>query len=254
MRDLKNPDKTSREFTVETSKKCRSLIDDLDNKDKNVRDKAHQVLVAEGQTTLKPLVEALSYPNKKIRSEAGKILDEINIDWVGYANQNTIAALINDLDDEDGFARIRIRNFLVMIGKRATNPLIEALENKTGIARWEVAKALERIHDPRAIEALIKALDYEPFEIRWLAAEGLVAIGSIALIPLLHRLIEKPGSEWLREGAHHILRCNKDVDLRLILQPVLGALEDSESTLQVPLAAKVALDSLEERIFWALNV
>jgi HEAT repeat protein len=84
------------------------------------------------------------------------------------------------------------------------------------------------------------------FDIRWMAAEGLINIGRLALEYLLHRLIEHPESEWLREGAHHIIRCVKDVELRLKLQPLLRALEDLDAPLEVPLAAEKVLVSLAE--------
>ena len=47
--------------------------------------------------------------------------------------------------------------------------------------RWEAAKALGKIGDPKAALALVGALEDPRSGIRWLAAEGLMAIGREAL-------------------------------------------------------------------------
>ena len=227
--------------------KVEPLISDLGSKDKSIRIKAHQSLVATGEPAVQSLVEAMANPNERLSSEAGKVLDEINTDWTEHADERIIAALISDLESPAGFIRIRARQFLVLIGKKATSLLVKALENKKGITKWEAAKALEQIGDPLAIEALIKILEDETFEIRWLAAEGLIAIGIQAVVPLLHKLIQDPESEWLHEGAHHILYSIKNVDFRSVLRPVTHALEAPEASLEVPLAAKNAIKALEEK-------
>jgi HEAT repeat protein len=70
------------------------------------------------------------------------VLDEININWTGHADEGTIAALITDLDSQDGFIRLRARQYLVTIGRRSISHLVKALDSKDSIMRWEAAKAL----------------------------------------------------------------------------------------------------------------
>ena len=82
------------------------------------------------------------------------------------------------------------------------------------------------------------------FDVRWLAAEGLIHIGVDAIVPLLHALIERPESVWLREGAHHVLHDLASSDLRAVLMPVLKALEDVDATVVVPLAAETCLEEM----------
>ena len=92
--------------------------------------------------------------------------------------------------------------------------------------------------------------------IRWLAAEGLIAIGREALPPLLQALIHQSDSEWLREGAHHVFRAwlrekerpvlhsKADEEMGNLISPVLQALEGIEPVIEMPRAAQVALDAL----------
>jgi hypothetical protein len=94
-----------------------------------------------------------------------------------------------------------------------------------------------------AVQALVKALEDKMFDVRWLAAEGLISIGREALVPLLRELIEHPDSFWLREGVHHVLHDIYQGDHKT-LRPVLVALESFEPSVEAPLAAEVALKAL----------
>jgi HEAT repeat protein len=223
-----------------------SLIAELGSKDRATRMNAHQSLVEKGQPVVRPLVEAMSSPNERVRWEAGKILDEMEVPWSHHADSTTISLLICDLASKDGLVRVRARRALVTIGSKAVAPLEVALTSKDDSTRWEAAKALGQIGDVEATAALIRSLEDEMFDVRWLAAEGLIAIGRPTLIPLLRKLTEKPDSLWLREGAHHILHGINMENMEQILLPVRNALEDIEASLVVPFAAKTALKSLTE--------
>jgi HEAT repeat protein len=222
----------------------RSLIADLNNKNKDVRLKAQKSLISIGEPATRCLVETLASPNGQMRWEAMKILDNMNVDWRRHADAATVRALIVDLGSKDGLVRIRARRALVTIGKKSVAPLEEALTSKREWTRWEAAKTLGQIGDARATKALINALEDEMFDVRWLAAEGLIAIGRPTLVPLLRKLTEEPDSLWLREGAHHVLHGINMGNQEEILLPVRNALEDIEAPLVVPFTVKVALTSL----------
>jgi HEAT repeat protein len=223
-----------------------SLIVELGSKDGSVRIKARQSLVGIGDPAVAPLVKALSDPNELVRSEAAKALDEINVAWGSHADSATVSALLTDLGSKDGLVRVRARNSLVAIGEQAVGPLVKALAHRNQWVRWEAAKALGQISDATAAEALVRALEDEVFDVRWLAAEGLITLGRGALLPLLHALVERSDSEWLREGAHHVFHdlVKGRLDLKDLLQPVLATLEDVEPSLEVPFAAETALNKL----------
>jgi len=223
-----------------------SLIVDLGSKDGSVRIKSRQSLVGIGDPAVAPLVKALSDPNELVRCEAAKALDEINVAWGSHADSSTVSALLTDLGSKDGLVRVRARNSLVAIGEQAVGPLVKALAHRNQWVRWEAAKALGQISNPTAAEALVRALEDEVFDVRWLAAEGLITLGRGALLPLLRALVERSDSEWLREGAHHVFHdlVKGSPDLKDVLQPVLATLEDVEPSLEVPFAAKTALNNL----------
>jgi len=167
---------------------------------------------------------------------------------VSKATKATIKSLIADLASKDGVVRVMARQQLVAYKKQSVAPLIRMLSNKNDWVRWEAAKALSQIGNNKAIKALLKALSDEKFEVRWLAAEGLIRIGRKAIVPLLETLVNNSDSYWLREGIHHVLHDMNKGKITVVLQPVLGALEGTEPSLEVPLAAQTALDTLIKKV------
>jgi HEAT repeat protein len=166
---------------------------------------------------------------------------------LGHADPAAIRALMDVLCDRDTLKRHQARLALVDIGSPAVPYLIQALEDPDAeeCVHWEAAKALSDIGDPAAAPALINILGQdEHFGIRWLAAEGLIALGRNGLVPLLNALIRHSDSAWLREGAHHVLRILAGRGLNAQVAPVLTALEDIEPAVEVPPAARAALDAL----------
>jgi HEAT repeat protein len=166
-------------------------------------------------------------------------------------NQVNTRSRINELTTElcgkDAVVREHARQSLVTIGSPATDPLIELLEDRSHQVRWEAAKALGEIADPRAAPALVSALRDEDFDVRWLAAVGLIAIGPDALVPLLEELAKQPESTWLRQGAHHVLHNLADKKIKGKMAPVLRALESIEPEVGVIEPALKAADELKRR-------
>jgi len=161
------------------------------------------------------------------------------------SSADSVSALITDLASKQGQTREAARTSLVSIGKPAIPYLLPLLKNRKHQIRWEAVKALGEIKDPAATDGLILSLTDEEFAVRWLAAEGLVALGLQIVIPLLKSLtqVKEETSVLLRDGAHHILRALITDDRGKVLQPVLTALEDIEFTSKVPPAAELALKS-----------
>ncbi len=176
-----------------------------------------------------------------MRTTKGGRRDDIG----SHVDPATIDSLIGDLASKDGLVRESARASLVAVGRPAVDPLIKLLADQHRQVRWEAAKALSQIADPKAAPALVRALEDEEFSVRWLAAKGLTALRSKGLPPLLRALIKRSDSPSLLQGAHHVLH---DVMRRgvqkEVLQPLLAALEDFEPSLEVPPAARAALDAL----------
>jgi len=162
------------------------------------------------------------------------------------AGPDAIAHLIANLANREVRVRDRTRQALVTIGWPAVAPLTAALQSPEAQVRWEAAKALGEIGHPAAAPALVNALEDQGFDIRWLAAQGLIVLGRAGLAPLLQALLERPGSIWLREGAHRVVCAlvRKEPGYRLAL--VLETLEGRDPAPKVRIAAFVALEALKD--------
>jgi HEAT repeat protein len=161
------------------------------------------------------------------------------------AHDTNIEFAIAELANKSGFARVDARDHLVSMKEKAVPYLTEALKSNNQGVRWEAAKALAKIGDPTASQALVSALEDKMFDVRWIAAEGVISIGRKALIPLLSALTKRGESIWLREGAHHVIHDLMREDLKAVFGPVLEAIEKPEGRLEVPLAAEKALTELQ---------
>jgi len=119
----------------------------------------------------------------------------------------TIDELILDLGSNDGMVRQRARYSLVCKGEPAVDSLVKAFnETKANeYSHFEAAKALSQIGSVKANETFLNALNDDDFGVRWVAAEGLVAIGEKAIKPLLRTLGCNVELMKIREGAHHVL-------------------------------------------------
>ena len=97
---------------------------------------------------------------------------------------------------------------------------------------------------PQSAQALVRALEDELPGVRWLAGEGLIAMGREGLIPLFQALIRRSDSVRLRQSAHHILRALGGSGMGGHLVPVMEALEGPEPISALPVAAFNALKEL----------
>ncbi len=145
-----------------------------------------------------------------------------------------IMYLINALSSYNDLSRVEARKALVAMGSQVVPFLAEALKHRDTLRRWEAAKALGEIGDPKGAPALVMALEDEEFDVRWLAAKGLIEMNVKGLKPLFQALIERSDSALLREGAHHVLHDLAKGELRVYLVPILIAMEDMEPTVHVP--------------------
>jgi HEAT repeat protein len=156
----------------------------------------------------------------------------------------SVESLINSLSNEDGAVRQNARVALTALGQLAVTPLVKLLESDNSQVRWEAAKALGEIGGKEAVRALVKKLDDNNRDVRWVATAGLMGAGDRAVEPLLHELIVKSGSVWVRESSIRILDSILNERNREHLRPVLAALKGRAPIFGVPIAAYEALISL----------
>lgn len=157
-----------------------------------------------------------------------------------------LKTLIGLLASPDGAVRQDARLALVARGHPAVPPLIRVLQQAgEDHVRWEAAKALGAIGDPRSIPALVKALEDRNPDVAWLAAEGLRGFHRQAWLPLLRALSDAgPRLGALRHGAHHVLLHRHAPGLEDELAALMKALEPAA----VPESAMVAAHALLKRL------
>ena len=155
------------------------------------------------------------------------------------------AELARELRSDNPVTRERACRALVAAGRAAVPALIAMLTDSVDHARREAARALSRIHDPASAPAMVAALEDDLPGVRWLAGEGLIALGREGLIPLFRALIAQSDSVRLRQGAHHVVHALAGGEYAPRLAPVLQALEGPEPISAIPVAAFNALKGLE---------
>jgi HEAT repeat protein len=118
------------------------------------------------------------------------------------------------------------RNTLVKMGKTIIPQMHSLVKSENGLIRMEAAKIVELVADRRSIPVLISLLNDKEFEIRWIAAEGLIKIGRRSLLPLLKAVRDGESSFFLNRGAHHILFSLLNDKEKGKLKPLIQSLDD----------------------------
>jgi HEAT repeat protein len=151
---------------------------------------------------------------------------------------------MRDLRSRDGLHRKAAREKLYEVGAPAVPALMQALHDTDEQMRWEAAKTLTMIPDPRAADALVSVLK-DSFSIRWLAAEALIKIGEPAIVPLIRGLLADPDSPRLREAAHHVLTgLKREYPSNPYIGQMLEALSGQAQTETVPWVARDILQRM----------
>lgn len=157
-----------------------------------------------------------------------------------------IQKLIRSFYSGDGVERAKARTRLVELGKTAIDYLVGLQYSSQKQVRWEAIKTLSQIAAPESIPILINALENHDLEVRWLAAEGLVAIGTASIKPLLESLVRGRNSKFLLEGAHHVLRGLKLKHLFLDNGGVINLIEHYNLHFRIAWLAKQLLTEAEQ--------
>jgi HEAT repeat protein len=161
-----------------------------------------------------------------------------------------LESLMNLLASKNGATRMKARKSLVALGKSAVPSLTRTLQNsKEDHVRWEAAKTLGAIGDIRAIPSLVSALEDGDQGVVWLAAEALKKFKKIAWPQLMRALVKsKPDSVSLRQGAHHVLRNQKEAGFNDLLSTLRIALESSTASESTPFVASNILKRMKTKL------
>ena len=135
------------------------------------------------------------------------------------------------LEADDTPTRQHARETLVAIGEPALPAFVDLLGSPSARLRWEAAKALTEIPEPAAIPGLVLLLADRQSEIGWLAAVGLINLGTRSVPYVLQGLNEHAESKRFRSASHHVLHdlSARNPVMRDILRPVLDVLDEVAS-------------------------
>jgi hypothetical protein len=159
--------------------------------------------------------------------------------------ENLVKTIKGSLDRKDYIKKKSARETLVKMGKKILPQMHKLLSSENDSLRMETAKITELIADSRSIPSLIKLLDDPIFDIRWIAAEGLIKIGRRCICPLLKSVREGRSSLLFNSGTHHILLGLLDEKEKDILMPLLQSLDNyHESGETAPVQASIALNTV----------
>lgn len=178
-----------------------------------------------------------------------KKIDKTEIDNALNDFPGNLAKLIKgSLDTKNSGKKLAARNTLVRMGKTIIPQLHRLLDSENGLLRMEAAKIVELIADRKSIPFLINLLDDKEFEIRWIAAEGLIKIGRPAILPLLKSIRDGKSSFILNKGAHHILLSILKEDEKNKLTKLLLSLDDAQELGETaPVEASEAIKTIFRR-------
>jgi HEAT repeat protein len=138
-----------------------------------------------------------------------------------------IVKLINALIDDDDYQKMHnARVALVRMGNTIIPQLHKLVASENSLLRMEAAKLIQLAADRRSIKVLITLLDDAEFDIRWIAAEGLIRIGRKSIVPLLKAVRDGKSSLFLNKRAHQVLASLLRQEEKKQLLPLMHSLED----------------------------
>lgn len=149
------------------------------------------------------------------------------------------------MDAKNVSEKISARSYLVKMGKAIMPQLQQLTDYENSEIRMEAAKIIELIADGKSIPIFIKLLDDKEFEIRWIAAEGLIKIGRNSIRPLLMSVRDGESSLIYNKGVHHVLESLLNGVEKKKLVTLLRSLDDyHELGETAPVEASVALKTV----------
>ncbi len=151
-----------------------------------------------------------------------------------------LESIFRELGQEDESARTAARDRLVAQGEAAIPTLVAALCDDDPQVRFQAAKGLETLKDPRTAASLTRAIADVDADVQWVAGEALGSLGDAAVVPLLDGVIHHSGSHHFRQGAHHALKLLIDAGHE-DLTPVQDALDGAAPPYEAPVAASRVL-------------
>lgn len=138
-----------------------------------------------------------------------------------------ITRLINALIDHNDYQKMNnARVALLKMGKSIIPQLHKLVCSDNSLLRMEVAKLIQLKADKRSIKVLINLLNDREFDIRWVAAEGLIRIGRKSIVPMLKAVSAGRSSLIMNKSVHQVLASLLLEEEKNGLQSLMQSLEN----------------------------
>lgn len=197
---------------------------------------------------LDTVAQAQRFISGSLRFTAGRFC------LMGLLAVGAVLPACNEIDPEPQIAQLRslqagvrekAAGQLVLYGEPVVPRLIQETNSDYTRVRFEVARILGRIRDPRATDAMVRLLDDRSFNVAAYAAWGLGEMRAPEAVPTLLRFVHTPAKVFREQVVWALGRCYDDTvhaDLRDSVTHVV------ERTLQdpTPSVRMAALQSARE--------
>lgn len=223
---------------IETTRAERVLMSAVHDNRPAMRENAVHILGIIGNPEVVPiLTQALNDPVPSVRIQAAKALGRVG-------DPSIVPTLLSALRGADEQLGSQIFSALVQLGHDAVPALVDASKSNSAWVRWQCIRALGEIRDRRALPVLVPALGDADHSIAWVAAKGLVRLGTISVGPVLRLLTTAEITPWLVQTASYVLQHQRDPRLKPYLQPVIEAMHGAAFRVGTPDTAHRALTKL----------
>lgn len=202
------------------------LVELLQHGDPDVQEVATRALAQLGDASaVVPLAAVLQSGGVSIRRAAAEALAKLG-------SVRAAEALVTALGDQDPDVRKTSASLLARSGPRVVEPLVLALGSGDSVRRREAAKVLALLRAARAVEPLVAATEDPVEEVRWAAANALLAIGDRGAIEALVRQLMR--GDVVPPGYLHALLGSLRRSIHNLPVEVLAELAHLESVMGPP--------------------
>jgi hypothetical protein len=223
---------------IETARAERVLMSAVHDNRPAMRENAVHILGIIGNPEVVPILsQALNDPAPTVRIQAAKALGRVG-------DPSAVPTLLTALRGADEQFGSQIFSALVQLGHDAVPALVNASKSNSAWVRWQCLRALGEIRDRRALPVLVPALGDTDHSIAWVAAKGLVRLGTIGVGPVLRLLTTAEITPWLIQTASYVLQHQRDPRLKPYLEPVIQAMHGAAFRVGTPDTAHRALTKL----------
>lgn len=224
------------------------LIEALEHKDRDVRNKAASTILHIGQPAVEPLIETLvdtNYLERARKKHQDWVVDmpAVAAELLARIGKPAIEPLIRAL--RGGNIDLQCKTIPVLeklVDASAVDILIKALKDRNTDVRGTAAQLLGKIHDKRGEQALIQALKDKSSRVRCIAAQSL---GKMRKKQAVEPLIDALDDEDKEVRANTALALGRIGDVRAI-EPLIRAAASVDR--DVSEGAREALEKLEPKI------